>query len=178
MLYDISCKTRLKLSPPWITYLNKIIALFDCDPGITVSYDNSAPSVTLTINDGDKHAAIRKLLAEEVNYGGVLLKVNTEGPLSNIAFTSNKELFDAAFAGNPAYVKAVSIDNIFSTFTYVVFKNYVVQFFNDNLDDLYGNVSTLYQYIAEDLFWGANLKSVAYCTDVEHAIQNAPKQWP
>lgn len=178
MICDTPCEIRLKLSPPWITCVNMIIALFDCDPGITVSYDDSEPSVTLSINDGDKHAAIRKLLSEESNYGGVVLKIKTDGPLSNIMFTSNKELFDVAFAGNPAYVKAVPVDSVFGTFTYVVFKNYVVQFFNDNLDDLYGNVSTLYQYIAEDLFWGADLKSVAYCTDVERAIANAPKQWP
>ena len=37
----------------------------------------------------------------------------------------------------------------FVDITYVIFKNCVVQFFNDNLNDAHGLISTLYQNIAD-----------------------------
>ena len=40
---------RLKLSPPWITYVHKLEALFDGDPLIAFNIDSSEPSVTLSV---------------------------------------------------------------------------------------------------------------------------------
>ena len=170
---------RLKISPPWITYLNMIEALFGCNQkNIAVNYDNEQKKIVIAVNDGDMHAAIRKLLPEKKQFGNVTIAIETDGPLSNITFTSNKELFDAAFKNNPAYVESVPVDSLVISYTYVVFKNCVVQFFNDNLNDLHGNVSTLYQDIAKELFEDAGLYGVSYCTDVERALVNAPEQWP
>ena len=59
--------------------------------------------------------------------------------------------------------------------TYVVFTNKVVQFFNDNLNDIYGNVTTLYQEIASDVF---DIESgVFFCTDFKKEVGNE-RQWP
>ena len=55
------------------------------------------------------------------------------------------------FENNPAFAYCVApVDEgyWFLDFCYVVFKNCVVQFFNDNLDDAHGVISTLYQDIA------------------------------
>jgi hypothetical protein len=63
-------------------------------------------------------------------------------------------------------------------FTYVIFKNCVVQFFNDNLNDAFGNVSTLYQDIAPAVFENTPI-GVHYCTDVERGNLGKPLgEWP
>ena len=62
---------------------------------------------------------------------------------------------------------------------YVVFKNCVVQFFNDNLNDAHGLISTLYQDIAADILDGPGTIGVYYCTDVEHGALGMPLgEWP
>lgn len=165
---------RLKISPPWITYINKIQAIFDGDPQIAcnVQWEAKNPSITLACPNGDKNAAILRLLPLGVKFGNVVLNIGIDGPVSNRAFKTPKELFDTAFSGNPAYaysVAPVEEGYWYADFTYVVFKNCVVQFFNDNLNDAHGLISTLYQDIAAELFADAdfNGRFVFYCTDVE-----------
>ena len=159
---------RLKMSPPWVTYVNKLQALFDGDPQIAfnVNYNGEdGPSVVLACNNGDKVAALLKILPEEVEFGNVVLSVGVDGPVSNLAFTSAKQLYNTAFSGNPAfaYCEAPAQEGYyFVDFTYVVFKNCVVQFFNDNLNDAHGLISTLYQDIAKDMF---EAKGVYFCTE-------------
>lgn len=167
---------RLKLSPPWITYVNEIIALFDGDPEIAINFDNSVPSLVIATNNGDKAAALRKLLPEEKIFGKVVLRISVDGPTPNRAFVTNVELMEAAFSKNPAFSFVQAIDGIVVAFTYVVFKNTVVQFFNDNLDDIHGIVSTLYENIARDVFM--EIPSVVYNTDIEHKVGKPLGEWP
>ena len=175
---------RLKMSPPWYTYINKLQALFDGDPLIAFNLDMSIPSVTLSTSNGDKAAALLQLLPSEVNFGNVTLKINVDGPISNRAFVSNKELFETAFSRNPAFaycVAPVEEGYWYADITYVVFKNCVVQFFNDNLNDCHGIISTLYQDIAAEIFADcpAFRGVVAYCTDVERGQLGKPLgEWP
>lgn len=177
---------KLKISPPWITYINKLQALFDGDPLIAfnVNYggNNENPSVTLTTNDGEKGAALVNVLPEEKVFGNVTLDINIDCPnISNRAFVTPKELFETLFKGNPAFAYTVVPENYwFVPFTYIVFKNHVVQFFNDNLNDPHGVLSTLYQDIAEEIFKD-NCKfktGVAYCTDIEQKLNIPLGEWP
>ena len=176
---------RLKISPPWITFINKMIALFDGDPQIAcnVNFSSANPSITLATNNPDKAAALLKLLPEEKVFGNVTLRIGVDCPtVSNLAFPDNKALFETAFSGNPAFAYAISPAKegyVWVNFTYVVFKNCVVQFFNDNLNDPHGIVSTLYQEIASDIFDGNNFVGVCYCTDIERGQLGEPLgEWP
>lgn len=172
---------RLKLSPPWITYINMLEALFDGDPQIAFNVDYNYMIVTLAGNNGEKNAALQRLLPTEKKFGNITLKIIIDGPIANIAFPTQKALFDTAFNGNPAYAYSVTPgdDTWFFSATYVVFKNCVVQFFNDNLNDCHGLVSTLYQDIAAEIFEEANLGNVYYNTDVERGALGMPLgEWP
>ena len=63
--------------------------------------------------------------------------------------------------------------------TYVVFKNCVVQFFNDNLNDYHGMLSTLYETIADEVLTGPAVTDVYFNTDITYAaIKKSPKNWP
>ena len=172
---------RLKLSPPWITYVNKLQALFDGDPQIAFNINYQDMSITLSGYNGDKNTALRYLLPATKKFGNVTLTINIDGPISNIAITTPKELFDMAFKGNPAYAYSVAPADegyYFFSLTYVVFKNCVVQFFNDNLNDCHGLISTLYQDIAAEVFADAELHNVYYNTDIEQKLGKPLGEWP
>lgn len=175
---------RLKLSPPWITYINKLQALFDGDPQIAfnISQSEVGPSVVIACNNGDKVAALQKLLPPVKQFGNVNLFIGIDGVPSNIAFPTPKSLFETAFKGNPAFAYAIApAEEGYQWFsmTYVVFKNCVVQFFNDNLNDCHGIISTLYQEIAEEIFADSGLHNVYYNTDIEVGKLGKPLgEWP
>lgn len=174
---------RLKISPPWVIYCHKIAALFDGDPQIAcnVDFGSSEPYIILSCNNGDKVAALQKILPEEVEFGGVKLKVSVDGVPSNRAFKNKKELFECAFHGNPAFAYAVSpADDGYNWFSmvYVVFQNTVVQFFADNLNDCHGIISMLYQDIAEELLTGEGAQGVFFNTNVERGgLGKSPEEW-
>ena len=174
---------RLKILPPWSITIRKLEALFDGDPQIAFNTDFSGahPAVVLACNNGDKVAALQKLLPDEITFGGITLKVTIDGTPSNRAFATKKELFETAFNGNPAFAYAVTPgdDSWWISTTYVVFKNYVVQFFADNLNDCHGVISTLYQDIAEELLTGETAQGVFFNTDVERGALGKPlNEWP
>ena len=179
---------RLKLSPPWVTYVNKLQALFDGDPLIAfnIDYNNeNGPTVVLSCGNGDKTAALLKILPTEKEFGNITLHIVIDGKPTNRAFTSMKELFEVAFHNNSAFAYAVtpSQDGYYwMPMTYVVFKNCVVQFFNDNLNDCHGVVSTLYETIADEVF--KDFKDVTgaavyFNTDIEVGKLGKPLgEWP
>lgn len=170
---------RLKILPPWTIVTRKLEALFDGDPQIAfnVDYSGMHPAVVLSCNNGDKVAALQKILPTEIEFGNVKMEIVIDGTPSNIAFTSKVDLFDAAFKGNPAYAYSVCPAEdgyMWIGTTYVVFKNCVVQFAANNLNDCHGIISTLYQDIAEELLRGEATNGVFYNTDVERANLGKP----
>lgn len=175
---------RLKILSPWAITIKKFEALFDGDPQIAcnVDYSGSAPSIVLACNNGDKVAALQRILPEQVTFGGVVLRVAVDGTPSNRTFVSKKELFEVAFSGNPAFAYAVAPVEEGATWfdmVYVVFNNCVVQFFADNLNDCHGVISTLYQDIAAELLTGEGAQGVYFNTNVERANLGKPTgQWP
>ena len=159
---------KLKLSPPWITYVNEVNALFGEDPDINITYDNSKMKLALYVKGAEKAAAISQLMPLEKNFGNISLKIfvipENGGKLHLIK--DKERIFIYAFENNPvlSFVLTTPSDIWDFNSIYVIFKNEVVQFFNDNLKDIRGNMSTLYQDIAEDVF--EEMYGVSYCTDL------------
>lgn len=174
-------EVRLKLSPPWITYIHELVALFDGDPQIAFNVAPDEQSVTIACNNGDKCAALAQLLPATVEFGNIIFTITIDGPMSNRAFVSKKELFETAFKKNPAFAYAVAPADEgywYPTMTYVVFKKCVVQFFNDNLNDCHGIVSTLYQDIALDVFADEACEGVCFNTEIEANFDGPLGEWP
>lgn len=158
---------KLALLPPWSTYINKINELFKKDPQIIINTDFNSehPSVSLATNNPDKASALLKLLPAEKEFGGVTLNININCyTFSNKEFTTAKELFETAFSKNPVLLYALESDSWYAPFTYIIFQNKVVQFYNDNLNDPEGYSSTLYQDIASEVF--DDINGVAYSTSL------------
>lgn len=177
-------KIKTKLSPPWITFVNEVIALFGQDPKIHVDYQDNAGRLVLWVEETPKAEAVASLLPGNIDFGGHDLDIEVVPPNGaelHVRETpeSWSELFETAFAGNPifAYVRDVDVMHGFSA-TYVVFKKKVVQFFIDNLADAHGVISTLYQEIAEDILSERIPEWVFFCTDVDDASAAPAQNWP
>lgn len=74
-------------------------------------------------------------------------------------------MYKAAFEGNAAFNYLETVEGVFTNpISYVVFANEVVQFFNDDLNDIHGLKSTLYEDIARDVF--EKKDGMCFCTDL------------
>ena len=135
----------VRISSPWVGYVHKLEALFGRDPDITVRYDDDST-----------------LLPDTIRFGNVELRI--EVIPSNDAMT-REEMYRRAFEGNPLYSRTVSVRPVGTTnpFVYVMFRPEVVQYWDDNLGDPHGNISTLAQEIARDVFEDGN--GVYFSTD-------------
>ena len=155
---------KFGLSSPWMSFFHEIEALFKGDPEVTVRFDEEENTIKLFVDNTDKAEALSRLLPSERAFGGVTVQVKVipaNHPEDDVSVLLKK-----AFDKNPAMVMVKNIDEVFSNpITYVVFKKEVVQYFNDDLGDLNGNHSTLYQDIAKDVF--LPIPGAFFCTAEE-----------
>lgn len=151
---------KLMLSAPWVTFIHELQLLFEQDKDIRMLVDSNNLEVKLYVEDWKKADALTKLLPAEKAFGNVTLKI--EVIPANRGDDSPFALIQDAFKGNPVFVGAEAASKTIGTFNYAVFKKEVVQFFNDQLDDINGNKSMLYQDIAKDVL--GEQDGVFYCT--------------
>lgn len=165
----------MKLSSPWVEFYREIEALFAQDPEVKVVYEEEKNEVKLYVENARKADALTQLLPVEKTFGNVTVKI-TVIPANNTA-VSKADLIAEAFAGNPALSYMHHIDAVIGAFDYAVFENTVVQFFDDNLSDINGNKSTLYENIARDVF-GSDI-GVFFCTEAGSRELTKPLgEWP
>ena len=155
---------RIKLSPPWDTYYKELKCLFEQDKDITIIFDEEIPEIKLYVDSPAKAYALSELLPTTKEFGTVTMNI-TVVPSNTMFGIPNGNLYEMAFKDNPvlAYVKEVNTP-FAGKITYVVFILEVVQYFNDNLFDLNGICSTLYQEIAKNIFEDNGHKA-SFCTE-------------
>ena len=159
---------RIKLSPPWNTFVRELEQLFKYDSEVHVVYDEDEQEVKLYVDTAGKAQALELLLPKTKEFGNVTLFI-TVVPANGTFPIKTDNLFQTAFKGNGAFSFVKIVHGVFSNdLIYVVFKNKVVQYFNDDLGDIYGQKSTLYQEIAKNIF--AETEGVCFCTDVEDPV--------
>lgn len=153
---------KVRMASPWVTYWHKLKAMFEDDPDITMEYDEDAIKIRMFVEGAAKADALTQLLPAEQNFGGVTLR--TVVIPANTQTYDKADLIEYALRGNPNFAFMQKIEGISSNrYAYVVFKKKVAQYWNDNLGDLHGNVSTLYQDLAKEIFGGDG--GIMYCTD-------------
>lgn len=155
---------KVNLSTPWVEYYTQMTKLFGDDPDIKIIYDEENYVIDFHVKGDVKAKAIREIVPETKAFGNVIVTNNVI--TEEVKFDSTKAILEAAFKGNPAlsYIQEMEGDFSFNA-TYVVFKNKVVQYFDDNLSDINGNKSTLYENIAKEVL---DIKpGMFFCTDIE-----------
>ena len=164
----------MKLSSPWVEFYRKIEALFAQDEEVKVVYDEEKNEVKLYVDNVRKADAMNQLLPAEKVFGNVTLKI-TVVPSNNDEI-NKADLIAEAFDGNPALSYVQHVDAVIGSFDYAVFQNKVVQFFDDNLADINGNRSTLYEDIARDVFGN---DGVFFCTEAgSRELAKPLGEWP
>lgn len=152
----------LKLSTPWCTYYEEMKAMFGKDPDITIQYDDEEKVITLRVADSAKADALSMILPMEKVFGNVTVQVKVV-PANTLK--TRVDAYTAAFRNNPVLSYIQTVESPFGRFSFAVFAKEVVQFYNDDISDLNGLESTLYEDIARDIFEGES--SMLFCTDTE-----------
>ena len=153
----------IKLNPPWVTYAYELSQMFLYDKEVHVVYDSDNAIINVYVDSAVKAGALNQIIPNEVEFGNITLKIAVT-PANGLA-SSWENIYEVAFKGNEAFSFVKVVRGVFENdLTYVVFKNKVVQYWNDDLGDIYGQCSTLYEDIARRVFRGQD--GVFFCTDV------------
>lgn len=162
--------STINLSAPWIDHYRKMDAFFKFDHQVRVVYDSEAEEVTLYVDSPNKAEALYRLLPTKKELGNgsrlVTLKIVIVPPNGYEPGNSKYDFYiKDAFRDNSALSYVKTINGVFDNdMTFVVFRNAVVQYFNDGLYDINGMRSTLYEELARDIF--NPIPGVYYNTDV------------
>lgn len=170
----------LNLASPWIKLYHEIEALFREDPLVNVVLDEENYIVKIYAEEAKKSAALKRLLECERIYGNITVKVIVYPSNESLAegFSNMIDVFASAFENNPilSFVQGGYLP-IIKDDIYVVFRNEVVQYFNDDLGDINGNCSTLAQEIAKNIFVIPEGAKVHFCTNVRSNPGKIYHQW-
>ena len=175
----------LKLRSPWVLHGRKLWAMFRKDSEVETAFDEKAKKYTIRVQTAKKADALSRLIPPEVTFGNVTFKVCIVPANAGDVLPEDAPLIDvlhAAFDGNDAIdmIRPVS-RGLFKDLYYVVCYNWVVQYEADNLADINGFISTLYEDLARDIFTKAN--GALFCTgvrleDVANAQNKPLGEWP
>ena len=149
---------KVKLTSPWVTFQHQVEAFFAKDPEVKVQVNGD--TINLFVNNPTKAEALTELLPTSKDYNGHIVKINVIP--ANDFEVSPATLFQQALEGNPIFNDVFVVQGMYNNpVTYVIFEDQVAQYWNDNLGDPHGNVSTLYQELAQKIF---DVEGINYCT--------------
>lgn len=164
---------KLKLSPPWVSYYKKLDILFGNEDGTMVIFDEDETEVKIYTNDTTQAMALSALLPMTISFGGVELKVTVIPPNEDDIIwkgfgntvSSPQAAIEFLFSNNKNVNTIKHINTPFGELTYIIFNKEVVQYYDDNLGDYYGNRSMLCEDIAREIF--TDIRGVYFCTSIE-----------
>lgn len=145
---------QVGIEAPWWRIYKEISNLFAPDKEIEISkMDESDPSVckfTISSKNAAKIAALEKIVKNHFVIGNVTLDISFEYIKDGGNITADD--FEAAFEGNSNYVTSKVISKgPFQDITYVIFAKEIIQFFDDDLTDIYGNFNGTVEEVASDI---------------------------
>ena len=152
-------QTFLKLSPPWDTLWKKFVNTFGCDPAVTVGdLDTSQPTlyvIPIVVDDEKKGTALATVIRSKFPMGNITVVTavkNSKGQVwAPIIIHDEDEtvaVFKAALTGNSLFVDAIKRSDVF-----IIMTKSIVQFFNDNSMDYYGNLNSVTAQVLSELIW-------------------------
>lgn len=163
---------KVRLTAPWDEYYKKLVVLFKYDDEVNVVYFEEDNKIKIFVDNPEKAEALQKVIPEEKEWGNVNLTLEvipSNKKKRNNSLSVPRSFWGIVFEGNPVLSFIHTVDGIFTNpITYVVFVNEVVQYFNDDLSDINGNRSTLYQEIAKEVF--LPVEGTCFCTDTPEGL--------
>ena len=166
-------KNSTTISPPWETYYKELTALFIQDPYIQMDCtksDDGNPTIHFYVYKRNKADALKRILPKMRQFGTVVVTI--EVICVEDLGTDTEALFETAFKDNPVY-SHIEQDG---DFIHLVFKPKIAQYFNDNMRDVNGFTSILYQDIALEVF--KDFPGVFFSTDRLRDANDDIEGWP
>ena len=161
---------KLNLKAPWYTYQNKLKALFERDPDITVGDvfepgdGESDYAIDFEVRNHEKYKALDRTLKKNLIFGNVTLDIIIYDMANVEPVRPGIELFTTIFNGNPIVKDIKDVKDFTDTeHCFIEFQPEVIQFYNDDIADYNGNWSGLAQDIAREVF-GDEVRGVHFCT--------------
>lgn len=174
--------SKLKLASPWATCFRQFKAFFQKDPDVRVIFDEDTPSIKIYAEDKTKAEALAYLIPTSKQFGNVTLQITiipaNGASINNGTYTSIRSAIVDALKCNKAVVGLQPVESAGFSALYVLFAREVVSYFNDNLGDLNGMTSTLYQDLANEIFQNHN--GVFFCTEPGNGLSLGKPlgEWP
>lgn len=160
-------KEQVKLSAPWETIQHMVAALLAPDTEVEVTElsetSKGVYSFDVISKNGKKIAALEKVIKNTFNVGNVTVNVNFIHEREEDEVTAQD--FLDAFEGNSNFVTVADASKGLFNISYVIFAKEILQFFNDDLSDINGNMSIIVADAAKNV---CNITDgMSFCTDVE-----------
>lgn len=152
----------LELTAPWTTYYSELKEFFKSDRDVHIIYNKKNYTIEMYVENKNKADALNTIIPSVKHFGDIELKINII-PANNCYKVSYGSIYQDAFCGNSAVKEVKTFDFMSTPITYIVCKKEVVQYYNDDIGDLNGVCSTLYQDIADRIFEVES--GVFFCTD-------------
>lgn len=164
----------MKIVSPWVNLYREYEEFFRRDPYVKVLCDDEHKTIDLYVDGDAKAEALAMMMPAERTFGSVVVKICIIP--SNDKTKTCGDLCVDAFSSNEALAFTKTIHGLFNNdITYVVFENTVVQYHNDDLGDIFGQRSCLYQDLAKDIFTEAD--GVYFCTN-KNTYKGPAGYWP
>lgn len=160
---------KFGLSAPWSTHYNKVRVMFEDDEDIEVgAFDNKHRRFEIDVYDYAKYIALKNILFQTVRFGNVVLHIDIcykgETCTKTPKLASIVDYYEALLEDNPHLSRIECVEKPMGFATYVVFKKEVIQFYNDDTSDLYGNWNGLCEDIARKIF---KHNGICICTEID-----------
>ena len=158
---EVKSTAKAKLSPPWYKTWNMLKVLFKDDAEVEISdivkpADSSQYLIYLDCTTPEKAFALANILKTTYHFGKVTLFLKFRVPNGKKLTDKPNSLYDTAleaFASTPAITDIKKCQDMFGdTFVVIEFVKEIVQFYNDELLDFYGNYNGTYLDVAKELF--------------------------
>ena len=153
----------VSLNSPWVDYYKRVYQLLSRDPEVKVSEElkevtPGCYNFYIISSNATKLDALRKVLKTTVGFNQVILRMtflnadewkalgDDYGPV----IPTDQDWKDA-FTGNPLFVRMVNTGKGLFSMTYAVFAHEIIDYYSDDLSDLYGNSHLLPAQIAREV---------------------------
>lgn len=156
-------EAQIRLSPPEATYFNEIKFSIGNDPLVRVDPLRELPGgefrINLHVRGKQKARALATLLVRTKQIGNLRILVmvkTTEGKVvqlisRNLSPREIATLYRVALRTNLLFNVVVVRASLSFTAVYPVFKAQVIQFFNDDLSDLFNNFNRVAAFVFRDV---------------------------
>ena len=135
-------KTAVNLEAPWYRFGKILGKLFEKDSEVSITADEEKDgiyNIYISSDNAAKLACMKKLFGEERVMGNITVKLNYKDTSKNII---NGEDFKVAFADTEMLVVVEeAMTPIGQEFTYPIMVKDIIQFYDDDITDIYGNAN-------------------------------------